>query len=240
MLSRIVRAAHEQAAAAGDDWVGPPHVVLALLAGDSLAARVLIEVGLDHARALECLPHHARPQWHGHRAGGFANPAFHKLHGIATGLAVAGGRREPAPEHWLLALAHDAELDREATPLHRFGVDPAAVVEALRRHGVPVPPIATPVHVPWRGRHQIVVPAAALKAALDRLDAEHPAGSEWRWGWSWVDDDMARAMITAEEGVDLSSCAGAPASGDRPSARGSSPGSPGDGRAAGSRPTDAQ
>ncbi|MGV9375214.1 Clp protease N-terminal domain-containing protein [Nonomuraea sp. NPDC003707] len=79
MKTTIVRAAHEQAAAVGDDWVGPQHVVLALLAGESLAARVLAEAGLDRAHALECLPHHARPA---HGAGGFANPAFYKLYGL--------------------------------------------------------------------------------------------------------------------------------------------------------------
>ncbi|MEV0228833.1 Clp protease N-terminal domain-containing protein [Nonomuraea sp. NPDC050786] len=228
MTSTIVRAAHEQAAAVGDDWVGPQHVVLALLAGDSVAARVLAGAGLDRDRALECLPQHARPA---HRAGGFANPHFSKLYGIATGLAVAAGHRTPAPEHWLLALAYDAEVERDPTTLHLFGVDPAAVVEALREHGVRTPPLAPSVYVPWRGRHQIVVPVSALQSVLDRLNTEHPAGSEWRWGWNWVDDDMGRAVITAEEGIDLAAYAGGPASGDRPSAPGGSPGSPGGGRA---------
>ena len=235
MLTTIARIAHEQATAAGDDWVGPPHIVLALLAGDSLAARVLAEAGLDRERALACLPHRTRP---GHGSGGFANPAFYKLSGVATGLALAEGLRSPAPEHWLVALAYDS-WDREATPLHLFGLDPAQVVEALRGHGVRVPPIAPLTHVPWRGRHQIVVPAPALQTVLDRLNAEHPAGSEWRWGWNWVDDDMSRAVIIAEEGIDLAACAGAPSSGDRPSARDASPGSPGGGRAAGSPPKDA-
>lgn len=235
MVSWIVRAAHEQAAAAGDDWVGPGHVVLALLSGDSLAARVLNEAGLDHGRALELLPRHGRPGQH--RGGGFDSPAFHKLYGIATGLALAVGERVPSPEHWLIALAHDAEVERGATPLHPFGVSPGQVLEALRRHGVPVPPLDAPEHVPWRGRHQIVVPAAALQAVLDRLNAAHPPGSEWRWAWNWVDDDLGRAVITAEEGIDLASCAGTPPSDGRPSARGSSPGSPDGGRAAGSPPT---
>lgn len=236
MTTSIIRAAHEQAAAAGDDWVGPQHIVPALLAGDSVAARVLAETGLDRARALECLRHGVRP---GHGVGGFANPAFSKLCGIATGLALAAGRRDPAPEHWLLALAYDAG-NREATPLHQFGLDPARVVEALRGHGVQVPPLDPPVHVPWRGRHQIVVPASRLQPVLDRLDAEHPAGSEWRWSWNWVDDDMGRAMIIAEEGIDLAACAGEPSSGDRPSARGGSPDSPAGGKAAGWPPTGAR
>ncbi|TMR98164.1 hypothetical protein EJK15_14360 [Nonomuraea basaltis] len=237
MMTTIVRAAHDQAAAAGDDWVGPPHVVLALLDGDSIAARVLTEAGLDRARALECLHHGARP---GHGAGGFASPAFHELYGVATGLALASGVRLPAPEHWLLALAFDA-WDRDATPLHQFGLDPAQVVAALRGHGVPVPPLDPPVHVPWRGRHQIVVPASRLRPVLDRLNAEHPPGSEWRWGWNWVDDDLGRAMIIAEEGIDLAAaCADEPSSGDRPSAPGASPGSPGGDRAAGSPPTGAR
>ncbi|WP_433442140.1 Clp protease N-terminal domain-containing protein [Nonomuraea sp. CA-141351] len=228
MTSAIVWAAHEQAAAVGDDWVGPQHVVLALLAGDSVAARVLAGAGLDRAHALECLPQHAKPA---HRAGGFANPRFHKLYGIATGLALAAGHRVPSPEHWLLALAYDVEVDRDPTTLHLFGVDPAAVVEALRAHGVQPPPLDPPVHVPWRGRHQIVVPASALQSVLDRLNADHPAGSEWRWGWNWVDDDMGRAMIIAEEGIDLAAYAGGSASGGRPSAPGASPGSRGGGRA---------
>lgn len=228
MTTTIVRMAHEQAAAAGDDWVGPPHIALALLAGDSIAARVLIEAGLDRARALECLHHGARP---GHGVGGFANPAFHKVHGIATGLALAAGHRDPAPEHWLLALAYDAQ-EREATPLHMFGLDPGRVVETLRGHGVQAPPLAPPLHVPWRGTHRIVVPASRLQKVLDRLNAEHPAGSEWRWVWNWVDDDMGRAVITAEEGIDLASCADGPSSGDRPSAHDASPDSPDGGKAA--------
>ncbi|WP_431908938.1 Clp protease N-terminal domain-containing protein [Nonomuraea jabiensis] len=228
MKTTIVRAAHEQAAAVGDDWVGPQHVVLALLAGESLAARVLAEAGLDRARALECLPHHASPA---HGAGGFANPAFYKLYGIATGLALAAGHRQAEPEHWLMALAYDVEEDRGPTPLHLFGVDPAAVAAALRAHGVRTPPVDPPVHVPWRGRHQVIVPAAALQDVLDRLNAEHPPGSEWRWGWNWVDDDLGRVMITAEEGIDLAAYAGGSASDDRPSAPGSSPGSPDAGRA---------
>lgn len=228
MKTTIVRAAHEQAAAVGDDWVGPQHVVLALLAGESLAVRVLAEAGLDRAHALACLPHHARPA---HGAGGFANPAFYKLYGIATGLALAAGHRQAEPEHWLLALAYDVEEDRGPTPLHLFGVDPAAVAGALRAHGVRTPPLDPPVHVPWRGRHQVIVPAAALQGVLDRLDAEHPAGSEWRWEWNWVDDDLGRVMITAEEGIDLAAYAGGSASGDRPSAPGSSPDSPDGGRA---------
>lgn len=240
MPSWIVRAAHDEAAAAGDDWVGPPHVVLALLKKDTLARRVLTEAGLDHEHALTCLPGHSGPGHHPHRGGGFANPAFHKLHGIATGLALAAGRRDPTPEHWLIALAHDADLDRAPTPLHLFGLDPGEVLRALRLHGVQVPALEAPEHVPWRGRHQIVVPAAALQSVLDRLNAEHPAGSEWRWGWNWVDDDLARAVIIAEEGIDLTSCADTPPSGARPSAPGSSPGSPGGGRAAGSPPTDAR
>ncbi|MCK2218021.1 Clp protease N-terminal domain-containing protein [Actinomadura sp. ATCC 31491] len=227
MTTPIVRAAHDQAAAAGDDWVSPLHVVLALLAEDSLAARVLREAGLDRARALKVLRHGERP---GHGAGGFANPAFHTLYGVARGLALAAGHRAPGPEHWLLALAYDA-WDREATTLHVFGVDPAGVVAALRAHGVATPPLDPPAHVPWRGRHQVVVPAAELRPLLDRLNAEHPAGSEWRWGWNWVDDDMGRAVVTAEEGIDLAPAAGGPSSGGRPSAPGGSPGSPGGGRA---------
>jgi hypothetical protein len=206
MSVSIVRAAHDEAAATGDDWVGPPHVVLALLAGDCVAARVLTEAGLDRARALERLPHGGKP---GHGSGGLANPAFYKLSGIATGLALAAGRRHAAPERWLLALAYDAH-DREATTLDVFGVDPAQIVAALREHGVPAPPIPAPVHVPWRGKHQVVVPAARLQRMLDRLNAEHPAGSEWRWGWNWVDDDMGRAVVIAEEGIDLAAYAGEP------------------------------
>jgi hypothetical protein len=230
MTTTILGAAHDQATAVGDDWVGPQHIVLALLAQDSIAARVLAEAGLDRDKALECLPRRrTRP---GHGSGGFANPAFHKLYGVATGLALAAGTRSPEPEHWLLALAYEAQ-DREATPLHLFGLDPARVVEALDRHGVLVPPLDPPEYVPWRGRHQIVVPASRLQPVLDRLNAEHPAGSEWRWAWNWVDDDMARAMITAEEGIDLAAaCADEPSSDGRPSAHDASPGSRGGDRTA--------
>lgn len=235
MLSSIAWAAHDQAAAAGDDWVGPDHVLLALLSTDSLAGRVLAEAGLDREHALERLP--GRRRTTGHRGAGFANPAFHQVHGIATGLALAAGERTPSPEHWLIALAHDADVERGPTPLHRLGVDPDKVLDELRRHGVQVPPLDAPEHVPWRGRHQIVVPASRIQEVLDGLRAGHPPGSEWRWAWHWVDDDLGRAMITSEEGIDLASYAGGRSSCDRPSAPGSSPGSPDGGRAADSPPT---
>lgn len=234
-MNTITRA-HEQAEAIGDGWVGPPHIVLALLDDDSPAGRVLADLGLGREQALQCL--HAVPSKRKQGAGRFENPALYKLYGVATGLAIAEGARQPAPEHWLIALAYDAR-DREATPLHRFGLDPARVLDALRGHGVRVPPLDPPAYVPWRGSHQIVVPAKALQPVLDRLQGEHPGGSEWRWGWNWVDDDMSRAMITAEEGIDLAAYAGGPGSGGRPSAPGASPGSPAAGRAGGSPPTDA-
>lgn len=228
--------AHEQAAAAGDGWVGPPHIVLALLEDDSVAARVLTGLGLDREGARRRLPGGSKPK---PGAGGFENPALHKLYGVATGLALADGASDPAPEHWLIALAYDAR-DREGTTLHLFGLDPAQVMEALRLHGVRVPALAPPVHIPWRGGHRIIVSAARLQPVLDRLRAEHPAGSEWRWGWNWVDDDMSRAVITAEDGVDLGACAGGSGSGGRPSAPAGSPGSRAAGTAGGSPPTDAR
>jgi hypothetical protein len=221
-MNTIERAAHEQAAAVGDEWVGPQHVVLALLDGDSPAALALAEAGLDRERALQHLPGRGKQKT---GAGGYVNPAFHMLHGMARGLALAAGARDPAPEHWLIALVHDSWA-REATPLHLFEVDPAQVLDALRARGVEVPGLDAPVYVPWRGRHQIIVPRDRLQATIDRLMSAHPAGSEWRWGWNWVDDDMSRAMIIAEEGIDLAACAGGPASDDRPSAPGASPGSP--------------
>jgi hypothetical protein len=122
-----------------------------------------------------------------------------RIYGFALGLATAWG--EPAsPTHYLLAIAYQFE---SAFP--SLGSTSAAVVDALRRHGVHVPDAEPPLYRPWRGTQDIEVSEEELKPLLDVLRRRHPPGSEWRWGLGSTDaDDYPRhVLVSAEEGIDL-------------------------------------
>ena len=186
-------------------WIGPEHVLVALFAEPSPATQALEELGANHERVEE----HGRSLAGGGPSPAFVpgqglspNPAWYRLTGCAEGLALAEGRQQPGPEHFLLAMVYGAHT--LAGLLARVGSSQEALLEGLRRRGVRVPEIDPPPYRPWRGRRRIEVTEAELRPVIDVLIERHPPGSEGRWAFNWLSDEPPRrARVFAEEGVDL-------------------------------------
>jgi Clp amino terminal domain, pathogenicity island component len=191
-------------------WIGTEHVLLAVFAEPSPATEALEELGVTRDRVEETARAagdiEPRPPRYDPKAGLSPNPAWYKLTGCATGLALAAGRRHPKPEHLLLAMVYE-ELYPVPGLLHEIGSSERALVDALARRGVPVPAVDPPVYKPMRGHHRIDVTEAELKGVLKVLRERYPPGSEWRWGFNWYPDDPQggprRAWVGGEEGIDL-------------------------------------
>jgi len=207
-MSAAYRAADE-ARRLEHSWIGTEHVLLAMFAEPSPATEALEELGVTRDRVEEAARGmgrgEPRPRPYEPGMGLSPNPAWYKLTGCATGLALAAGRRRPGPEHLLLAMVYG---EHAVGPLlRRVGSSEQALLDALARRGVPVPAVDPPVYRPWRGRRRIDVTEAELKGVLDVLGERYPPGSEWRWGFNWYPDDpqggSRRAWVDGEEGVDL-------------------------------------
>ena len=63
--------------------------------------------------------------------------------------------------------------------------------------------MAPEVYRPWRGRHYLYVPAEELDGIVDIQLREHPAGSEWEWGYGGVPGEGGVVRISADEGINL-------------------------------------
>jgi hypothetical protein len=184
-------------------WVGPEHVLLALLAEPNVASEVLSGLGVtyeqfkEHLEKLKPDPDIASPDA---RRGASINPAGDRLMGWASGFAVASGLPSSRSEHWLIAFLYAS--DRGAMWLRSFGVSPKAVTEALATRGVRVPEFPPPEYRPWREGKTVYVPKKELQPILDVLGEKHPPGSEWKWGFNLVGKPQ-RGRVHAEAGIDL-------------------------------------
>lgn len=200
-LASLISDAASQARGLDHGWLGPEHFLLALLVQPSDAVDALAEVGItyqrlaDHLRSMPGEPAFEPTMGHS------PNPAAYQLIGRAQGFAIATGERSPAPRHWLLAMLYDD--DGIALHLHRLGVSAAMVLGALRSRGVGVPGFPSPESKPWRGDREVEIHGAQLQSVLYLLEKRHPPGSEWRWGFNWQPGEPRRAIIHAEEGIDL-------------------------------------
>jgi hypothetical protein len=90
-----------------------------------------------------------------------------------------------------------------ASILHELGVSGAVVVEALRGRGVKTPDFEPEVYRPWRGRREMEVARSEWRAVVGVLNAKHPPGSEWQWGFNSREDRPGKVQFSAEDGVDL-------------------------------------
>ncbi len=184
-------------------WVGPEHILLALLAEPNVASEVLGDLGVTHERLKEHIaqlrpdPDDPLPNARSHS---HMNPLAYGLMGWATGFAAAAGVSSPRPEHWLIAFLYSS--DGGAVWLHPFGVTAKDVKRALATSGMRVPEFPPPEHKPWRGGHMVYVSMKELQPIVDVLSEKHPPGSEWRWGYNMVGKPQ-RGRIHAEEGIDL-------------------------------------
>jgi ATP-dependent Clp protease ATP-binding subunit ClpA len=204
-VNEVISKAAQEARQLRQNWLGPHHYLLALLAEPSIATEAMEELGVTHDRLAQALA--AVKTANGRRIrydkSGWVttNPGAHDVSGWAKGFAAASGRQKPSPEDWLLAIVYNAPL--VGSVLHGFGVSAAAVVEALRRRGVKVPDYEPEEHRPWRGYREVEVARSELKAVTTALSERHPPGSEWQWGFNFRKDRPGKAQVSAEEGIDL-------------------------------------
>jgi ATP-dependent Clp protease ATP-binding subunit ClpA len=202
----VISKAAEEARRLRQNWLGPCHYLLALLAEPSTATEVMAELGVTHDGLAQTLG--AMTTVNGRRIryieskGITTNPAAHDVSGWAKGFAAASGRRRPSPEDWLLAIVY-RDNSMVASVLHGLGVSGAAIVHALRRRGLTVPEFEPEAHRPWRGHRTVEVMKSEWQAVEEALSKKHPPGSEWRWGFNSRKDRPRKVQFSAEEGIEL-------------------------------------
>ncbi len=199
-----MRDAFAEAGRLGHQWVGPEHVLLAMLRDDrpSTARDVLHELGLDHAgaerRMLAGLVD-AQPPLRSdaaRAAGVSSSPAWSRLDGWIEGFALASSR-EPTPEDALLGLCWAIQ-----NPLSG-GVPRVAVVAALAARGVRVPSAGPPADVE-PSEHVDVLRGRLDGVRRALLDARRLVGfnfdpdNDTAWVSIQPGDTQARALIEAE------------------------------------------
>jgi ATP-dependent Clp protease ATP-binding subunit ClpA len=203
----VISKADVEARGLRQNWLGPCHYLLAVLAEPSTATDAMAGLGVTHDRLAKGVA--AMSIVNGKRVrfvksrGTTPNPAAYAVRGWADGFAAASGRQRPSPEDWLLATIY-RNNDMVIAVLRQLGVSAAEIIEALRRRGVKVPDFEPAVDPPWRGDDRMVeVAKSEWRAVVDALHEKHPAGSEWRWGFNSRRDRPGKIQFIAEEGIDL-------------------------------------
>jgi ATP-dependent Clp protease ATP-binding subunit ClpA len=199
--------AAEEARRLRQNWLGPEHYLLAVLAEPSVATETMAELGVTYDRLA---PEFGRMMKfvNGRRVryieakGITTNPAAHNVSGWAKGFAGASARERPTSEDWLLSIVYCGD-SVVASALHNFGVSAAAVVDAIRRRGLKTPDFEPEEHRPWRGPRTTEVARSEWQAVVDLLNEKHPPGSAWRWGFNSRKDRPGKIQFAAEEGIDL-------------------------------------
>jgi ATP-dependent Clp protease ATP-binding subunit ClpA len=204
----MLKQAFDEAQRLGQSWVGPEHILLAVLAEPSPVSQVLAELGLNHDRLVELLGSRRHyppaPELQPGEAPRL-NPAFYQAAGWARGFAAAAGLRKPETGDWLLATIYrDGQGDDLLlTILQEIGTSPEAVLEEMRQRGLRIPTLKPPQYRPWRGERMVEVAAEELEPILKVLRQRHPPGSEWRWGFNVMPGDPQRSYVVSEDGIDL-------------------------------------
>ena len=202
----MIAKAAEEARHLRQNWLGPEHLLLAVLAEPSIATEIMADLGVTHdglaAQFGGMKTVNGRRIRYIESKGVQVNPAAHKVSGWARGFAAASGRERPTPEDWLLSIIYH-DPDKVGAAVHGLGISAAAVVDAIRRREVKTPDFAPEEHQPWRGFSITEVARSEWKSVVDLLNEKHPAGSEWRWGFNSRKDRPGKIQFLAEEGIDL-------------------------------------
>ena len=202
----MLTAAAAEANRLRNNWLGPEHLLLAVLGGDSTASEVLGRLGLTHdavaARLAAITTVNGRRIRYVRSKGVTLNPAAHQIHGWAQGFAAANGKAKPSPEDWLLSIVY-SDSGVVSSLLSAMHVGSGAIVAALAEHGVRTPSYEPPAPRSWRGHQEVEVDKSEWQPLVEFLTEKHPPGSEWQWGFTSHPRRRARVKFVAEEGVNL-------------------------------------
>lgn len=188
------------------NWLGPEHYLLAVLAEPSVATDVMAEHGVTHegvaSRLARIKSVNGRRIRYLESKGITANPRAHDVSGWASGFAAAAGRHDPTAEDWLLAAMYEGG-GVVWSVLDEFGVSAAAVVDAMRRRGIRTPDFNPTVDRPWQSHHEVEVAKPEWHSVAEVLNDRFPPGSSLRWGFNSRPDRPGKVQFVAEVGIDL-------------------------------------
>ena len=206
----MLRQAAIQAIALRQNWLGPEHYLLAVLAEPSLATDVMAELGATHRAVATVLARtttiNGRRIRYLESKGITSNPRAHDVAGWAKGFAAALDRHEPSPEDWLLATLYEGG-GIVWSVLDELGVSRVAIVDALRNRGVKTPDFEPHEERPWQGRQELEVDRSEWQSLVDVLSERFPAGHKLRWGFNSRRDRRGKIQFVAEDGIDLAAIA---------------------------------
>jgi hypothetical protein len=200
-LDRLFRSACDEATALRQHWCGTGHVLLALVASNSVAASALADLGVTHeslARALvDDVESDPSVQGAAEDEEWFTiTPAVHELEGRSEGLAAGLGASKVRPEHVLIAYLWSpyTSVDLE----EQFGITREAVLERLGALGVDLPRAPLPPRpLPLGAR--IFVPYERLMDVVHGVGLRLPPDS----GIGFNHDGESRAWVSAHREIDL-------------------------------------
>lgn len=198
-LGRLAHAAAGEAEFLDHDWLGPGHLVLAVIRSrpDSPSTIALARAGVTYATVAEGLSNHLVTEPAKRNATIEVNPATYQLLGRAEGIAVGMGASEVNSEHALIAYLWDRDASSDIDLLGE-GVR-AGIIEELRALGTAIPEVPFPVQTLSRSGPRVFIPRDKLMRVVDGLERRLPKGA----GLGFNEDDNGNAWVTANADIDL-------------------------------------
>jgi ATP-dependent Clp protease ATP-binding subunit ClpA len=142
VVTATMQQAFDEAMRLGHGWVGPEHILLALLSTPSVASEVLAERGIAYEEIAESEGRREGiPRYDPAKGLSGPNPDGAMVKGRAEGFVLAAGSDRPEPEHWLLSLVYSGKGMGFPTRLQVFDVSAADILDGLRRRGVRTPEV---------------------------------------------------------------------------------------------------
>jgi ATP-dependent Clp protease ATP-binding subunit ClpA len=202
----VLSKAAKKAIALRQNWLGPEHYLLAVLAEPGVATEAMNELGVTHdgvaSRLAQMKTVNGSRIRYSEAKGITTNPQAHDVSGWASGFSAAAGRHEPSPEDWLLAVLYEGGGIVQSV-LDELGVSKAAVVDAMRGRGVKTPDFQPQEERQWQGRQEVEVDRSEWQALVDVLSESFPPGHNLRWGFNSRRDRAGKVQFVAEDGIDL-------------------------------------
>lgn len=205
-VDNVLRAAAgRQSALLDETFVGPDHLVLALLEGvpDDVAERALRDCGVSFHVWKVYVQEQRRNRSQTTRPSTALNaaqpsPVMYELLGRAEGLAAAEREAAPGSRHALLAFIWSERGDAILSTVGK-GTSASAVLAALQSLGVAVPQVEPPQAEPFQPHGpNVYFPLDRLEEVLAQLNKEVSGSGSYGWN-----HDGQRAWVSAPPGLDL-------------------------------------